>query len=129
MDWATHVSSFLAQWVLRYIKPGDGSWKYLLDHYLLHDSRGRELYPVGRVALAGNLTTYQRKAMLARLPSTWGGEYMRSCLREYWKLNLTPVNDPEWQGIESDLFWHTAIDTKYRPRPTFANTVSTSWGS
>jgi hypothetical protein len=28
MDWKTHVSSFLAQWVIRYIKPGEGAGRH-----------------------------------------------------------------------------------------------------
>ena len=34
MDWKTHVTSFWAQWIIRYMKPGEASWKQILDYFI-----------------------------------------------------------------------------------------------
>ena len=41
MDWASHVSAFLTQIIVRYAAhPGDGAWKEILDHILAHRQEG-----------------------------------------------------------------------------------------
>jgi len=106
MDWATHVSSFTAQWMFRYVQPGDSSWKDLLDHFLLNSKSGKELYPEGRVIVFSNLSVSAKRAMLQRLPKK--AKYMRECLKSFWKLKLQPIyENSRWEGIEADLFWHS----------------------
>ena len=41
MIWCDHVEAILAQWIVRYLQPGDSDYKTLLDHFLLHDKRGK----------------------------------------------------------------------------------------
>ena len=49
MTWADHVHAIQAQWIIRYLQPGEAAWKHILDEFLLKNKRGSELqYPEGR---------------------------------------------------------------------------------
>jgi len=103
MDWKTHATSFWAQWIIRYMKPGEASWKQVMDYFLLRDARGKVKFPEHRWILACKLTAGERGKMLKRLPKK--ATYVRTCLKEYWKLGLTPVWDG-WTDIGTESFWH-----------------------
>ena len=54
MIWCDHVEAILAQWIIRYLQPGEADYKTLLDHFLLRDKRGKLKYPEGRGVLLLN---------------------------------------------------------------------------
>ena len=69
MDWGEHVQAIKAQWIIRYLQPGDAAWKRILDSWILGDNKLRTKYPEGRVAVLLKLTNQQRLAMLRSIPS------------------------------------------------------------
>ena len=75
--------------MIRYLQPGDAAWKQILDHFILYDRKGNLRYPEGRGILLMNLSTRQKTAILASIPK--GAEYMKACIREFWKLRIRPV--------------------------------------
>ena len=87
MNWSDHVDSFYAQWFVRYLHPGNSSWKDLVDHILLHNpGTGELIYPEGRGILLANLTPAKENRMIARIPAK--ATYLRACLRAFWELGL-----------------------------------------
>jgi hypothetical protein len=104
MDWDLHRASFLAHWMIRYMHPSESSWKQLLDYFILRDARGKKKYPEGRMVIASKLSAYEKRAMLKRLPQK--AKYIRECLKEFWKLKLTPVWE-DWEHIGADPLWHS----------------------
>ena len=52
MEWKTHVTSFWAQWIIRYMKPGEAAWKQIMDYLILRDARGAVKFPEHRWILA-----------------------------------------------------------------------------
>ena len=59
-----------AQWIVRYLQPGEAAWKQILDEFILKNKSGRETqYPEGRAIVTMNLTSAQKKAILDRLPT------------------------------------------------------------
>ena len=121
MDWGEHVKAIQAQWMIRYLQPGDAAWKRILDSWILGDNKLRTKYPEGRVAILLKLTNQQRLAMLRSIPS--GARYWKECLMEFWKLNLTPTTtglenigaESPWHGYRSRLSppdYHTMLYCK-----------------
>jgi hypothetical protein len=103
MNWSDHVDSFYAQWFVRYLHPGNSSWKDLVDHILLHNpGTGELIYPEGRGILLANLTPAEKNRMIARIPAK--ATYLRACLRAFWKLGLTPEKPDS--NLDSQFFWH-----------------------
>jgi hypothetical protein len=90
MDWDTHVDSFLGQWFLRYLHPGEAGWKQIVDHFLLYDSRGGLKYTEGRGIIISKLTPYEKMKIVKDIPKTAG--YLRKCLRAFWKFKLQPAH-------------------------------------
>jgi hypothetical protein len=56
-------------------------------------------YPEGRSIVLQNLSLRQRAKILSDIPST----YMRTCLREFWKMKITPKGT---EGVGSESPWH-----------------------
>ena len=77
VDWSAHVSSFMSQWITRYVDPAESQWKDILDSFLLRDKRGRELYPEGRGKLFCKLSVAERYRMMRSLPTK--ATYVREC--------------------------------------------------
>jgi hypothetical protein len=49
MEWRKHAEAYYALWPVRYLEPGEASWKHLLDSLILYDKKGERLnYPEGR---------------------------------------------------------------------------------
>ena len=100
MIWCDHVEAILAQWIVRYLQPGDADYKTLLDHFLLHDKRGKLKYPEGRGVLLLNLSNREKHNMIHRLPTN--ATYWRECLKAFWRLKLKPKYDGlEFAAAES----------------------------
>ena len=68
MSWGRHASAFYAEWVLRYLHPGDAEWKQLWDHILLIDDEGLERYPQGRAILISRLSKQDKNRILNDVP-------------------------------------------------------------
>ena len=103
MIWCDHVEAILAQWIVRYLQPGDADYKTLLDHFLLHDKRGKLKYPEGRGALLLNLSNREKHNMIHRLPTK--ATYWRECLKAFWRLKLKPKYDG-WEFAAAESPWH-----------------------
>jgi hypothetical protein len=102
MSWADHVSAVQAEWMIRYLDPGRASWKDILDSWILYTAGGKCKYPEGRAIILQNLSTREKAAMISRIPKK--AEYLRQCLRDFWKLQLTPL-DPKC-GVTTESPWH-----------------------
>jgi len=104
MTWADHVNAMKAQWIIRYVQPGDAAWKRILDGFLLTDKKGTSLkYPEGRSIVLMKLTNTQKAAMLKKLPKK--ALYWKECLKAFWKLNFTP-DYKGWEGYAAESPWH-----------------------
>jgi hypothetical protein len=103
MDWATHVEAVRQQWVIRYLDPSEASWKRLWDRFILYDKKGNLKYPEGREVLLYNLSGWQKLTILANVPRK--ATYIRSCLKEFWKLKLHPKAD-SYEGVSSESPWY-----------------------
>ena len=101
MDWSDHVTGFQAEWMIRYLQPGEAAWKQIMDQFILYDKKGKLRYPEGRGSLLMNLSARQKTAIIASIPK--GAEYMRTCLREFWKLRIRPVG---MEGVGTESPWH-----------------------
>ena len=63
MTWADHVHAIKAQWITRYLQPGEAAWKHVLDEFILKNKQGSALqYPEGR-----SIVDAQRAAILKKL--------------------------------------------------------------
>ena len=103
MDWNIHVDAFEQRWMLRYLDPGEASWKIMLDSFILFDNKGNVKYPEGRSIILQNLSTREKAAMLSRIPK--GATFIKGCLRKFWKLALAPKQN-SWKGIGTESPWH-----------------------
>jgi hypothetical protein len=53
MTWEHHVEAIKAQWIIRYLQPGEAAWKHILDEFLLKNKSGTDTqYPEGRAIVA-----------------------------------------------------------------------------
>ena len=68
MSWKRHTEAFAAEWVLRYLHPGDAQWKELWDHILLVSDEGYERYPQGRAILISNLSKQDKSRIIKTIP-------------------------------------------------------------
>ena len=91
IDWPDHAAGFQAEWMIRYLQPGEAAWKQILDQFILYDKKGKMRYPEGRGILLMNLSDAQKTAIITSIPK--GAEYMRACIREFWKLRIRPHRD------------------------------------
>ena len=104
MIWCDHVEAILAQWIVRYLQPGDSDDKNLLDHFLLHDKKGKLNYPEGREVLLLNLSNRETHNMIHRLPTK--ATYWKECLiKAYWRLKLKPKYNG-WEFAAAESAWH-----------------------
>ena len=90
--------------IIRYLAPGEASWKDLLDTWILQGKNGKTIYPEGRRIVAHNLSTREKAAILARIPKP--AQYIKDCLRAFWKLNLKPKPN-SLAGLASESPWHS----------------------
>ena len=68
MPWQRHTQAFYADWIKRYLHPGNADWKEVWDHILLIDDDGLERYPQRRAILVSNLTKADQKRILKTIP-------------------------------------------------------------
>jgi hypothetical protein len=102
MDWKLHIESFLAEWVFRYVAPGEAEWKKIWDEYVLKDKQGKTRYPEGRTVVFQNLSVRQKAKIISSFPK--GAKYAKACLRAFWALRITPQGN---QGIASESPWYS----------------------
>jgi hypothetical protein len=104
MTWEHHVEAVKAQWIVRYLQPGEAAWKSILDEFILKNKSGQETqYPEGRAIVTMNLTSAQKKAIIDRLPTK--ARYWKECLRAFWKLKMLPYHSG-WKACASESPWH-----------------------
>ena len=104
MTWEHHVEAIKAQWIVRYLQPGEAAWKHILDEFLLKNKAGTGTqYPEGRSIVTMNLTSAQKAAMLKKLPTK--ARYWKECLQAFWKLKMTPYH-MGWKACASESPWH-----------------------
>ena len=104
MSWEEHIKAIKAQWIVRYLQPGDSAWKNVLDEFILKSTRGGKLqYPEGRPIVAMGLTVAQKRAILKRIPTK--AVYWKECLLAFWNLKLDR-QVVGWEGIDGESPWH-----------------------
>ena len=104
MTWEHHVNAVKAQWIVRYLQPGEAAWKHILDNFVLRNKAGTEVqYPEGRAIVAMNLTQAQKKAILDRMPTK--ALYWKECLTAFWKLKMVPEHYG-WKACANESPWH-----------------------
>ena len=87
LDWASHVDSFMSQRITRYVEPGEGSWKVLLDSLLLTDAKGDDRFSTeGRGIAFCNLSRGEKIKLLKKLPK--GAKYTKECFHAHWRLKV-----------------------------------------
>ena len=102
MDWTIHSEGFTSEWFIRYAHPTQSAWKEILDYMLFTDKQGN-LSVEKHVLLYSKLTNAQKLKLLHKLPKT--AKYIRTCLTDFWKLNLTPTKDLKRRVIASESLW------------------------
>ena len=102
MDWTIHSEGFTSEWFIRYAHPTQSAWKEILDYMLFTDKQGN-LSVEKHVLLYSKLTNAQKLKLLHKLPKT--AKYIRTCLTDFWKLNLTPTEDLKRRVIASESLW------------------------
>jgi hypothetical protein len=111
LDWTEHVHAFQAEWILKYLHPGNAGWKDVLDAILLYDKRGNLKFPEGRKILLCNMTNKQKAKLLRGLPKPTrrtphkGAQYLRQCLKSFWKLDLKQDLSVT-RGIAAEPLWN-----------------------
>ena len=104
MSWKRHTEAFNAEWVLRYLHPGDAQWKELWDHILLIDDEGYERYPQGRAILISNLSKQDKARILKSIPKEC--DHMRTCIKDFWTMNITQNTSlPPDRNIAGEPFY------------------------
>ena len=103
MDWADHANSFKRQWIVRYLDPSVSAWKLIIDEYVLKSKKGKLKYPEGRSILLQNLSTSEKANILGNFPRK--ATYFKECLREFWKLKITPAAGRTGLPTESPWPW------------------------
>ena len=129
MDWTIHTESFTSQWIISYVaNPANAPWKRLLDSMLLSNKKGEEDYPEGRAILFCKLSPYEKTKLLKRLPKK--ALYIRSCLIDFWKLDLKPAAPADERFIGSEpLWWNHDFEVKlndWRSRDYFRKVLDTT---
>jgi hypothetical protein len=102
MDWTIHSEGFTSEWFIRYAHPTQSAWKEILNYMLFTDKQGN-LTVKKQVLLYSKLTNAQKLKLLHKLPKT--AKYIRTCLTDFWKLNLTPTKDLKRRVIASESIW------------------------
>ena len=113
MDWNIHVDAFEQRWMLRYLDPGEASWKTMLDSFILYDNKGNVKYPEGRSIILQNLSTREKAAMLTRIPK--GATFIKGCLRKFWKMALAPNNRTHGRESRRQSADGTVAPNPHRP--------------
>ena len=104
MDWTDHANNFKAEWVIRYVSPGEAAWKTLWDGFILKNKSGTKTkYPEGRAIVLMNLSTREKASILSNFPKN--ATYIKECFRQFWKLKLKPKTT-SFEGVISESPWH-----------------------
>ena len=86
MAWHEHSDAFKAEWILRYMRPGDEAWKQVLDHILLIDRDGTEKFVEERGILFYQLSRPLKIRLIKTIPKK--AHYILDCLKAFWKMNF-----------------------------------------
>ena len=108
MDWDSHVTAVLAEWVLRWVMPPDRdecAWKHVLHHMVLVDRKGYDKFPEGRNILFCRMTPADKLRLMRGIPKK--AIYLKDCIRAFWKLNLKQDLTNE-RHMRAESFWHNA---------------------
>ena len=68
MDWISHNDAFHAEWILRYVRPGNEAWKQVLDTILLINKDGTEKFVEERGILFYNLPRLLKIRLIKTIP-------------------------------------------------------------
>ena len=105
MVFKDHANAIYAEWIIRFVGPGDSAWKQVLSEILFVDKKGMQTQPEGPGYLFYKLTQNQKTKLIRRLPRE--AIYMKTCLKAFWNLNLEPdLSDMAHVGSESLWFNH-----------------------
>ena len=99
LHWPSHLMALKAKWCIRYLNPGKGIWKLLLDRWI-----GNQYY-CGRGAL---ITTIEQEEMLSNIPTSHPIlRYWREAIEGFRSLKITAdrIRDEEKWQLESEPVW------------------------
>ena len=102
--WREHLKSLRKLWIRRYLDPGTGDWKYVLDYWVC---RGHTL---GRGVLLGSGT-------MPEMPSIFGDETVQNFLQIKFRRKQGPYDDaaeaceePIWESHRNSVPFMTERD-------------------
>ena len=117
MDWDSHVTAILSEWVLRWAKPPDRdvcAWKHVMHHMIMVDKKGIEKFSEGSGIMFCKMTPADKVRLMRGIPKN--AEYLKSCLRAFWKLGLKQ-DTKHTSNIRCESFWHNArFELKATPK-------------
>ena len=100
LHWESHLKALQAKWGIRYLDPGRGAWKLLLDKWI-----GNNFY-CGRGSL---LSSIPIEEILEKIPDSHPIlNFWREAIPAFRELELRPAilgNEEGWQ-IEAEPAWH-----------------------
>jgi hypothetical protein len=86
MDWISHNDAFHAEWILRYVRPGNEAWKQVLDTILLINKDGTEKFVEERGILFYNLSRPLKIRLIKTIPKK--AKYIMECIQAFWRMNF-----------------------------------------
>ena len=126
IDWDSHVTAVLQEWILRWIMPPDRdecAWKHVLHHMVLVDKQGYDKFPEGRNIFLCRMTPADKLRLMRGVPKR--AVYIKECIRAFWKLNLQQDLSDE-RHMRAESFWHNnrfRLDATPRERKSFSTVL------
>ena len=99
MSMRAHVHAFHAQWIRRYLEPGDPPWKLVVDHWINAAS------PISR---GGILANYEDPDMATAIPQT--ARYLRGCFTAFASIGLQQDTSKTEHILAEPVFFNWRFD-------------------
>ena len=93
LDWEIHHKAFYAQWILKLFSTRKALWADIVDYWL---GQSRHI-------LIGKLSKSEKTEILNRIPQQ--ATYLRRCITEFWKLQVSPKLDFEHLALQDKSFF------------------------
>ena len=126
MDWDSHVTAVMAEWILRFIRPPDegvAMWKHVMHTMVLVDKRGHDKFPEGKAIFLCDLSIANKLRLMRGIPRK--ATYVKECIRAFFKLKIKP-NPTVTTHMRAEPFWHNprfTIQATVKERNAFSTIV------